>query len=179
MPYSDPIFDKQIESFILKHKFKDYVDIGAGAGKYGKMIKKILPQSHIIAIEADPFYIKKFKLNSIYDEVYHSRIESFFDNKPDFKTDIAIIGDCLEHLKKSDGVDLINYLMYRSYYILIVFPSKYIQYSWGGHASEAHMSVWSKHDFVAFKHCYYTKKFMNLVIIKGYIGDPESSYPQT
>lgn len=178
MPYSEPIFDKQIKNFILKHKFKEYIDIGAGAGKYGKMIKKNLPQSHIIAVEADLSYIKKFKLNLIYDEVYHSRIENFFDNKPDFKTDIAIIGDCLEHLKKSDGEDLVNYLMYRSRYILIVFPSKYIQYSWNGHVLEAHMSVWSKHDFVAFEHCYYTKKFMNLVIIKGYVDDPESHYPQ-
>ncbi|BCX14630.1 MAG: hypothetical protein KatS3mg088_313 [Patescibacteria group bacterium] len=179
MPYSDPTFDKQVENFILEHKFRNYIDIGAGAGKYGKMIKKILPKSRVVAIEANASYIKKFKLNSIYDRVYCSRIETFFDNKPDFKTDIAIIGDCLEHLKKSDGEDLINYLMYRSRYILIVFPSKYIQYSWRGHKLEAHMSVWSKYDFLAFEHHYYTKKFMNLVIIRGYIGDPESSYPQT
>jgi len=178
MPYSDSTFDKKIENFILKHKFKNYIDIGAGAGKYGKMIKKILPDSYVIAVEGDASYVKKFKLRSIYDMVYDTRIETFFDNRPDFTIDMAIIGDCLEHLKKSDGEDLINYLIYRSRYILIVFPSKYVQYSWRGHNLEAHRSVWSKHDFLIFKHRYYTKKFMNLVIIRGYLSDPESSYPQ-
>jgi len=77
MPYSVSTFDKQIGNFILKHKFKNYIDIGAGAGKYGKMIKKILPDSYIIAVEGDVSYVKKFKLRLIYDEVYHTKIETF------------------------------------------------------------------------------------------------------
>ncbi len=169
MPYSDTAFDEQIEHFILSYKFRNYIDIGSGSGKYGKIIKRNLPNSYIIAVEGDASYIKKFKSRSIYDEVYHFKIEDFFEDKPDFITDIAIIGDCLEHLKKSDGEDLINYLIYRCHYILIVFPSKYVQYSWKGHSLEAHRSVWSKYDFLSFERRFYTKKFMNLVIIKGYI----------
>lgn len=178
MPYSDPIFDKQIEKFIAKHKFKKCLDVGAGAGKYGKIIKKVSPASYIVAIEAAASYIKEFNLGSIYSKVYHTKVETFFDDKPNFTTDLVIIGDCLEHLKKSDGENLINYLVYRSRYILIIFPTKYIQYSWKGHSLEAHRSVWSQHDFVNFKHKYFSKKYMNLVIIKGYVGDSESSIPQ-
>lgn len=177
MPYSDPAFDKQVENFLVKHKFQKYIDIGSGSGKYGKMIKKNLPDSYVVAIEGDNSYINKFRLKKTYDEVHNSNIETFFEDKPDFTTDIVIIGDCIEHLKKSDGVDLINYLVYRCHYILIVFPSKYIQYAHDGHYLESHRSVWTKYDFLPFDHNYHTKGYMNLVIVKGYIGDPESVYP--
>lgn len=82
------------------------------------------------------------------------------------------IGDCIEHMRKSDGIDLINYLVYRSKEIIMLFPNKYIQYDWMGHTSEAHRSVWSETDFDGFEYTYETKDYMNLVRIKGYIDDP-------
>lgn len=176
MPYSDPRFDKSVEKFIESHKFTDYFDIGAGAGKYGRMIRSQFPQANIIGLEADKSYIKEFKLKNTYTKIYHEYIEKFIDKNPDFTTEITIIGDCLEHLKKSDGVNLINYLLYRAKFILIVYPTQCVQYSWKGHATEAHRSVWDKDDFAGFQHQVYKKGFMNLVIIKGFLSDPKTIY---
>lgn len=176
MPYSDPRFDKSVEKFIKLHKFKDYLDIGAGAGKYGRMIKNLVPEANIIGVEADKSYIKEFKLKDIYSKIYHEYIEKFIDKNPDFKTELAIIGDCLEHLKKSDGVNLINYLLYRAEFILVIYPTQCVQYSWKGHTTEAHRSVWNDYDFEGFKHSLYKKGFMNLAIIKGFLGDPKTIY---
>lgn len=174
MPYSDPRFDKSVEQFIKKHKFNNFLDVGSGAGKYGQIIRAIFPQANIIGVEADKSYIKDFRLKEIYTKIHHEYIERFIDKNPDFQTEVAIIGDCLEHLKKSDGLDLINYLIYRTKYILIIYPTKCIQYSWRGHQTEAHRSVWNKEDFQEFESSTYRKGFMNLIIIKGYIGDPET-----
>lgn len=174
MPYSDPRFDKDVEKFIKQYKFKNYLDIGSGAGKYGAMIRKICPNANIIGIEADKSYIKYFKLKEIYNTVHNDYVESFIQKNPDFQTDLVIIGDCIEHLNKSAGLDLINFLIYRTKYILIIYPTQCIQYSWQGHKTEAHRSVWSNRDFADFKHRSFKKGFMNLAIIHGYIGDPKT-----
>lgn len=174
MPYSDSSFDKTVEKFLKLHKFDNYFDIGSGAGKYGSMIRKINPEANIIGIEADKSYINHFKLKNIYNKIYHEYIEHFVEKNPDFQTDLVIIGDCIEHLNKSVGIDLINYLIYRTKYILIVYPTQCIQYSWQGHKTEAHRSVWGNKDFIGFKSKSHKKSFMNLVIISGFIGDPKT-----
>lgn len=174
MPYSDARFDKTVEKFIKQHKFENYLDVGSGAGKYGKMIRNIYPDANIIGVESDKSYIKEFSLRDIYSKVHHESIEHFVDHNPNFQTELTIIGDCLEHLKKSDGIDLINFLMYRTKYILIIYPTQCIQYSWQGHSSEAHRSVWSNKDLTEFKPQFFQKDFMNLIIIQGYIGDPKT-----
>lgn len=174
MPYSDSRFDKAVEKLIKLYKFENYLDIGAGAGKYGKMIRNIFPKANIVGVEADKSYINEFKLKDIYTKVYKEYIEKFIDHNPDFQTELTIIGDCLEHLNKSDGINLINYLMYRTKYILVIYPAQCIQYSWRGHSTEAHRSVWTNKDFLEFEHKQYTNDFMNMVVIKGYIGDPKT-----
>lgn len=174
MPYSSPFFDNNVKDFIKNHRFMNYLDVGAGAGKYGAMIREVYPQAKIVAIEPDKEYIRKFKLSKIYDEIISKKAEEYFFTLPDFKTEVCIIGDCIEHLKKSDGIDLINYLVYRTHYIILIFPSAFIQYSYEGHALEAHISVWNKSDFAIYKHKFFKKPPMNMVIIQGYLSDPHA-----
>jgi len=175
MPFSEPTFDRQIAGFIAAHKFRTYLDIGAGAGKYGKIIRELKQKkAYITAVEPDPAYIKKYHLKSIYDKIIKQKIEDYICQDPDFVAEVAIIGDCLEHLKKSDGVDLIHYLIYRTKAIIIVFPFKFIQLSWQGHPLEAHRSVWTRADFKQFDCQYFQDGFMNLVVVTGYLADPEA-----
>ncbi|MBC2745901.1 MAG: hypothetical protein HF975_02635 [ANME-2 cluster archaeon] len=176
MPYSDPTYDSEIENFIKKNNFVNYLDIGAGSGKYAEIIRRHIQDANIVGVEADISYIKEFNLNKNYTKIYNQFIEEFIDENPDFLTDVAIIGDCIEHLKKSDGLDLLHYLVYRTRYILVIFPTQYIQYSWNGHSSEAHRSVWDKHDFIQFKYVFKKKGIMNLVTIKGFLGDSGTTY---
>lgn len=176
MPLSDRRFNEQIEEFLRTHPALNYFDIGSGAGKYGKMIRKINPQAKITGIEADKEYIKRYKTSEHYDEFINDRIENFIRDNPAFTTDIVILGDILEHLFKSDGIDLIHYLIYRCKYMVIVFPSKFVMFDWRGHPTEAHNSVWTQDDFKQFEYEYFKKDIMNLVIVKGYWSDPETVY---
>ena len=170
MPYSNSTFDQAIKDFIINHRMTKYLDIGAGAGKYGSMIKKAIPLAFVEAVEIDKKYIIEFQLHKIYNTIHNCDINNFIDDNPDYVTDVVIIGDCIEHLRKSIGLDLINYFVYRCKYIIIIFPSKYIQYSWCGHSHEAHISVWSEKDFVNFDHSFIKQNQMNMVIIRGYIN---------
>lgn len=174
MPYSDDTFDSLVDRFIRKHAVQHYFDVGAGSGKYAKLIRSRIPTATIIGVESEAAYIRKFGLAKLYTKILHQRIERFIEEQPDFVTDIAIIGDCIEHLSKSAGIDLLHYLIYRARYIIVVFPTAYIQYTWRKHRSEAHRSAWSESDFLQFEYVFRKRGFMNMAIVTGYCGRENS-----
>jgi len=47
--------------------------------------------------------------------------------------DAVILGDCIEHMRKSVGLDLLNFLVYRSRIIVVKFPVQMIQDPYQGH----------------------------------------------
>src|SRR3989344_7453428 len=152
MPYSSFIFDKSIEEIIRLLKPETLLDLGAGAGKYGELAKKINSSIKLTAVEIEKDYIKNFKLPSIYDEVWNISATDLINPKYyDQIFDVIMIGDIIEHLRKSDGIDLLNFLIYRSRWIAVQFPHRYLQNSVEGYHSEAHISVWSAKDFDSFE----------------------------
>ncbi|HET7060333.1 MAG TPA: class I SAM-dependent methyltransferase [Candidatus Saccharimonadales bacterium] len=170
MPYSDPRFDKTISSMIRKIKPKTVLDVGPGHGKYARLIKEINPNIRIEGVEIDRKYVKEFKLNELYDKVHINSIQKFTENQTDNNYDLVICGDVIEHLKKSEGVDILNFYVYRTKHIIVQWPHAYIQNSWEGHVHESHISVWGKSDFSNFDFKWHQKGFMRLVLIKGYLS---------
>lgn len=79
-----------------------------------------------------------------------------------------IIGDCIEHMRKSEGLDLLNFLIYRSKHIVVVYPDRFQQDDWEGHAAEAHISTWSKADFEGWSTFHNLTDGMHLFLIRGY-----------
>jgi hypothetical protein len=84
--------------------------------------------------------------------------------------DLVIFGDSIEHMPKSVGLDLLNFLTYRSQYILILAPEFILQHEVNGVAEEAHISVWSEHDFTwhdrwAWDNCW----LISLFLLRGYL----------
>lgn len=84
--------------------------------------------------------------------------------------DLVIFGDSIEHMPKSVGLDLLNFLTYRSQYILILVPEFVIQHEQDGVAEEAHVSVWSEsdlawHDRWAWDNCWAISFFL----LRGYV----------
>lgn len=173
MPTSYPAFDKEITTWIADHPADRYLDIGPGDGKYGVWIRALVPGAETEAIEIDPAWIDFYKLNTIYGAVTCADATTFFDDKPDYTTDIVFIGDAIEHMKKSAGLDLLHYLIYRCKWILLTFPCRYIQYAWYGHANEAHRSAWSADDFAHFDYTHLEREhdgqIDNLIIVKGWL----------
>lgn len=172
MPYSSKLLDSEILNILKEIKPLKVYDIGAGAGKYGSMIRKnTIEVKKLIGIEIDMDYIERFKLNDIYDEILQMSVMDLISGKfYDTNFGTIIIGDCIEHLKKSEGIDLLNFLVYRTKWILVQYPFKYLQNTFEGKHQEAHISVWDDKDFESFE---VAKKLevesQRLVLIKGYL----------
>ena len=122
------------------------LDIGAGSGKYGKLVRKMKKDAHITGIEIDQDVIKNEKLDTIYDDIAGKLALEFLLTNPLKNYDLVVIGDCIEHMKKSEGIDLLNLLNYRSSFVFVVTPDGMVMnkdpYYFG------HISNWTERDFM-------------------------------
>lgn len=171
MPYSSPLFDQEIQNLLRTVNTQCVLDIGAGSGKYGTMAKKLDSKIYTAAVEIDSSYIEQFNLKTLYDEVWLMPAGDLITPKYyNHFFDVVIIGDTLEHLKKSEGIDLLNFLIYRSRWIILQYPDKYLQNIWEGHSAEAHISAWCEADFAVFEKTQVEhKEDMRLVALRGYL----------
>lgn len=169
MPGSFQNFDAAVAYIIRSLAPRTCLDIGCGAGKYGKMVAQETPTCHRIGIEVEPRYVEQFQLRDLYNEVrVGDGLEVLSANQGEF-FDLAIIGDCIEHMPKSAGLDLLNFLSYRTQYLIVLAPEFSVQGSVNGIDSETHVSVWSEQDFLwhdrwAWDNCFTISAF----VLRGY-----------
>ena len=171
MPDSLPVFDSLAELLIRETAPLTALDIGCGRGKYGQMLRRLQPGCRLTGVEIDAAYVSEFKLRVLYDDVIQADCMTLLED-PDRSFDLVTIGDTIEHLRKSDGMDLIHFLLYRTKVIFIVFPVAFLQNSWEGHRHEAHISHWSEHDFAGLPHLFVTFEGLRAVVIEGFIPHP-------
>jgi len=171
MPYSSNAFDHWVGGMIGLLQPAKVLDIGPGAGKYGRIVREVAAKddftSHTTAIEIDESYVEEFQLRDIYDEVIVDNALNLID-KPQTRFDLVLIGDCIEHIRKSAGIDLLNFLIYRTGYICVVYPDRFIQDDWEGHAAEAHISTWCPADFQDWELLHHSWGGMHMFLVKGY-----------
>ena len=178
MPYSSTVFDTAIHRFLAIVQPQRILDIGAGAGKLCSIARSAVPAAHIVAVEVDPEYVSRFRLVELYDQVLECNCMDLLA-EPHLKTayDVVFFGDVIEHLRKSQGRDLLEFLIYRSAWLLVQVPIRYVQNAIEGHVSEAHISIWTTSDFTAYD-VVITRQSDNIlfVVLKGYL---ESSVSPT
>lgn len=154
VPYSVDDFNDDISRFMRETCPQSILDIGPGAGKYGKMARQLkadgVPIGRLEAIEIDQSYVEHFRLREVYDFLEVRDATTLPDIAPDAAWDLVILGDVLEHFRKSRGVDLIDYLYYRARHILLIIPVDYVQGAWEGRQAEAHISTWYADDFARY-----------------------------
>lgn len=121
------------------------LDVGPGRGKYGQMLRAAQPDATIRAIEIEAEYIERFDLRRWYDHVRIAPAVRLLDN-PEAAWDVVVLGDVLEHMPKSDGVDLLHFLVYRARYLWVQWPMRYIQGAMDGFRHECHISAWTEAD---------------------------------
>jgi phospholipid N-methyltransferase len=169
MPFSATEFDREIELYFCLTHHDSVVDIGPGEGKYGRMLRRLNANTRLIGVEHDADYVEQYKLRDLYDEVWVSDAAELM-NEIDRNFGAVIMGDCIEHMRKSTGLDLLNFLVYRSNIITVKFPLQMLQNTWHGHKSEAHVSVWSEHDFRGMDYLFAERNFICLAMIRGYLN---------
>ena len=170
MPYSAPHFNELSLHIIQQIPITRYLDIGAGAGKFGIMVKQSHPNSERVAVEICQDYVSRFNLMDIYATVDVYPAIELLERRLTDTWDLVTVGDTLEHLRKSEGIDLLNFLLYRSKYILVVYPDHSLADPWEGYRQEAHISAWTKFDFDGMEYTNVDKAEMQLVMIRGYLA---------
>ncbi len=175
MPGSFPCFDPLTLALLQWLAPPRVLDIGAGAGKYGRLLAQACPNAVATALEAEAAYAQDYGLDQLYGEVVISDAWAWAQRTSELRYDLVIAGDCLEHLPKSQGLDLLNALTYRSAWLLVVAPEFVVQGAVGGVASEIHRSVWSERDFHwhdrwAWDNC----RTLSWVLLRGYQASPRS-----
>ena len=184
MPFSSDTFNSLLSNHIIKINPQSVLDVGAGAGKYGNIIKSILPNSNVEAIEPTQKYIDDYKLNDIYGKVHCCNVQDFAKNNPRNRYNAVIFGDVLEHFFRSEAIDYIDYFLYRSDWVFALWPTFMPQDDAMDNSYEIHKSNFNLIDLATkFDIHHYEKKFgwyhwndpqfthceYNYCAIKGYV----------
>ena len=150
MPYSDSSNVTWTEEKIKEIEPNLVLDIGAGAGKYGKLVKNIFPSCIAEAIEVWEPYIDEFSLKEVYNTIYQQDARKFdFLGK---RYDIIFLGDILEHMTEKEAIDLwLNCLSSSSYVIMSIPTVHYPQGHEHGNPYEEHVVDNWTHDLVIEK----------------------------
>jgi hypothetical protein len=131
-----------IEAWLRAHveQYFSVLDIGAGAGWYGKKIKEIAPSKHCIAVEAWQPYIEKYGLKKIYDDVFVHDVRRMIS----FPYDLTIFGDVLEHLPKKYVRPILENTLLTSKFVIVSIPvGPMPQGPVYGNPFEEHLGTWS------------------------------------
>jgi hypothetical protein len=108
MPGSAEEGRKLMCDWIKMQNPRSVLDIGAGSGTYGKLMRQIVPDAYLIGVEAWLPYVTRFKLPEIYDQVIvedvHARVTVVPWGLP--RADVVILGDVLEHMSEMNARDV-------------------------------------------------------------------------
>ena len=166
MAFSWTTFDKVVEHVLGELKPRSILDIGAGEGKYGKLVRAMGAPVKLVAVECDGT-LHEGLYAAGYDEVRAITAQQLMDH-PAETYDFVIMGDVIEHMKHSDGQDLLEFLNYRSAYILVITPECMPMST--ARFYEGHNSVWPPHamqwhDWWAHARC----QVMHFYLLRGYL----------
>lgn len=171
MSGSFPVFDAVAEFVIGALRPARALDVGAGAGKYGRLLAAAAPECERVAIEIEPALVAQFGLSGLYQRVHTQDLATWWREHEDENFDLVIAGDCLQHLPKSEGLDFLNAMLYRCAYLMLVAPEFVVQGALEGRRSTVHRSAWSErdlhwHDLWAWDHV----RSVTFMLLRGYRG---------
>jgi len=152
MPGSRGDLDHVFTGLLTAAKPTKLLDCGAGRGKYGMLARDLVPDCSRFAIEVDREYICQYGLGNLYRTVWAvdladvRAVQAALGGR---EFDLVVMGDVLEHLPKSAGVDLIHFMAYRCKWLFAVWPIGWVQRV-DGKPFEEHLSAWGFQDFGAF-----------------------------
>ena len=146
MPESQQPSDgiNHVHQEILKTPKVNVIDVGAGEGKWGKLLKGKVDL--VNGIEVWEPYIKKYNLLSLYDTLHNVNMMEFKYDDADY--DVMILGDVLEHLKYEDAITFINEAKKHVATIYLIIPiSLCVQDgSYYGNPFESHLYQWKDEE---------------------------------
>lgn len=137
---------------------KKVLDVGAGSGGYGKIIRDLKYECQVDAVEVYADYIQQYKLSEVYDRIFNVNILDF-DPDPD-NYDLMIFGDVVEHIEKQRAIELLARMRKRASFLWICLPLKVTGRSWSlgyqqgsteyaANINEKHLYDWTYEEVVS------------------------------
>lgn len=145
---------------ILTIQPKTAVDVGAGDGFYGKVLKHFFPALHVTGVELTGVYVKRFCLERIYDELIVDDIVNVVDG---LGGDLVIFGDVLEHLEKCDSTEVLRKAVENFRFIIVNSPVGFQPQTHKSLTSEYHRCGIDYEDFVEYNVLEYHTRCRNLM----------------
>jgi len=123
------------------------VDFGCGLGKYALMCREVLNYKYnIIGVDGFSPTIKWLKTQGLYDELFCIDIQDDL-----FTGDLAIFGDCLEHLEYKQAMETLRRATKNFKFVIVVVPLGDVeQGSCGDNILENHLCSFKEEDFNEF-----------------------------
>ena len=146
-------FDNYILSMIRTIQPNTIVDLGCGLGKVGELVKvsslrSKLPSGFTLT-GVNPLFNKEedrdLLLSKGYDNILDLSIKDYCEEYIDQQIDLFTALDVLEHLPRSDVFSILDMLLYRSKFVLIIWPSRHPQLA-EGDPYKAHRSSFVLRD---------------------------------
>lgn len=137
MGFSDPTNKPWTQEKIIELNPKTILDVGAGQGVYLDLIRQGLGSEVIVnAVEVWQPYIDQFNLEDRYNKLYVMDVRNVIN----FKYDLVILGDVLEHMTEIEAVNLWEKISQQAKYAIISIPIiHYHQDAINGNPYEVHV----------------------------------------
>jgi len=167
--------DSTLKAYIAHAKPTTVLDVGVGAGKVGALVKAACPTATVHGIEVHKPYFTEFaEAYKRYTSVANADYRTWMATHVDWKHDMVIFSDVLEHFNWSEVMDALHFTAYRSKWIACVWPERCAQGSSHGNVLEAHRCVISLADLARFNVIRYAKSDSNgywkhAALIRGWV----------
>ncbi len=137
MGYSDPTNKPWTQEKIIELNPKTVLDVGAGQGVYLNLIREGIGAGVVVnAVEVWQPYIDQFNLENRYDKLFAMDVKDMNN----FKYDLVILGDVLEHMSEESAVELWNRISQQARNAIISIPIiHYHQDAINGNPYEVHV----------------------------------------
>lgn len=137
MGYSDPTNKPWTQEKIIELSPTTVLDVGAGQGVYLDLIRQGLGAGVVVnAVEVWQPYIDQFNLENRYDKLFVMDVRQMTN----FKYDLIILGDVLEHMSEESAVELWDRISQQAKCAIISIPIiHYHQDAINGNPYEVHV----------------------------------------
>jgi hypothetical protein len=143
---SSSMFDLQIPPIISSVNANKILELGCGQGKFGKLLKSASQEVELSAVQKVFSADDTNKLREIgYQNIFDRDVIDFFREGFDTTYDLIVALDVIEHFLYSDILSIIDFSLYRSRYMMLVWPSAHPQ-SAMTHAFDRHRSSFELRD---------------------------------
>jgi len=119
MPTSHPETKPWIIEKIINSPIETVLDVGAGIGNYSDLLSAAGWSGKITALEVWEPYIEKYNLKEKYELVINLDVR----NNTDYRYDLVIFGDILEHMTKEDAIKVWKSAGEQAKYAVIAIPT--------------------------------------------------------